>query len=406
MSDQGRTAQILNDLKQAIASGLLPQDSQSRAGHLLDRIEKPLRIGLMGRPGSGKSTLRDLLVGNPVAPSDLQMPTLQLTYGDKPSATCTLADGRKTTIVNADPQQIADIAPVFVEMQMPLPALAKISILEVVAPDEAEALHRASQWAAKRCDVVLWCSRSFDADEQAIWAQMPDLIKDHAFLMMTHADQLRADDRLDAVLAQAAMVAGHDFNKILGIATIDAIAARKADGTVDKGMMRDSGGMTLIAAVLKQVEFAKQSACDAAEILLAQFPDAIVAAPQKPATPIAANVPENTPRAVSDTQAACRAALAHITAQSQQLIALVDEMEETTPARITALVVAQLQWLCDFLDQNTDATDPASERAIETAFDAADLVQLMQLERRDSAAVEAVSLLLQVKRELQAELAA
>ena len=38
--------------------------------------------------------------------------------------------------------------------------------------------------------------------------------------------------------------------------------------------------------------------------------------------------------------------------------------------------------------------------------DAADLIQLMQMEKRDSAAIEALSLVLQVKRELQADLAA
>jgi hypothetical protein len=65
-----------------------------------------------------------------------------------------------------------------------------------------------------------------------------------------------------------------------------------------------------------------------------------------------------------------------------------------------------LQWLCDFLADNGDDTDPLIQRARDTAFDAADLVQLMQMEKRDSAAIEAVSLLLQVKRELQADLAA
>lgn len=42
----------------------------------------------------------------------------------------------------------------------------------------------------------------------------------------------------------------------------------------------------------------------------------------------------------------------------------------------------------------------------DTAFDAADMVQLMQMEKQGSAALEAVTLMLQIKRELQADLAA
>ena len=42
----------------------------------------------------------------------------------------------------------------------------------------------------------------------------------------------------------------------------------------------------------------------------------------------------------------------------------------------------------------------------DAAYDAADMVQLMQMEKSDSAAVEAVALMLQMKRELQANLAA
>ena len=67
---------------------------------------------------------------------------------------------------------------------------------------------------------------------------------------------------------------------------------------------------------------------------------------------------------------------------------------------------ADMQWLCDYLNDHGDPHDEPLLRARDTAFDAADLVLLMQMEKRDSAALEAVSLMLQVKRELQADLAA
>lgn len=390
---------VQQDLARAIASGHLPAPAQARAIALMDRIEKPVRLGLLGQPKTGKSLLLNLLAGTDVLPRDLRLPTLELTYGATPFLICTLADGRKTAIDSADLRHVTALAPIFVEMQLPLPALQKISLLEVVAPGDPAALHRASQWAAKRTDVVLWCSLSFDAQDQRIWAQMPALIQDHGFLMITKADILRAKGQLDSTLARARAAAGGDFNQILAIATQDAIAARRADGSVDKDRMRDSGGMALIAAVLKQVALGKQSAQDAADMLLAQHPEAR-------AEPVAA-IPPPAASALSPASAAAyQTALDHLTAQAAAMVRLAGTGGSDMPARIMAQTVKQLLWLCDHLSDNGSDHDPVLQQARKTVFDAADLAQLMQMERRDSAAIEAVSLLLQIKRELQADLAA
>ncbi|WP_106746248.1 hypothetical protein [Yoonia maritima] len=446
MSSQPLSTRVHEELKQAVASSLLPTAAHRRAMQLLGRIEQPVRVGLVGMPGSGKSKILNLLVGADVIPDGVSLPTIQLTYGDTNQAICTLEDEDKQTFDTIDMQEIAELRPIFIELRMPLPALKKISVIEVNSPAETEALHSASQWAAKRCDVAMWCTRGYLPAEQNIWAQMPDMIKDHGFLMLTHADQIAAAGKLDIAMTAVRKAAGDEFNHVLPIATLDALSARKSDGTVNKDQMRSSGGTALIAAVLKQVDQGKQSAVDMGDILLHQNADALAgngipdedqlvntdslgATALNPSTPLSvlentivspaetqSNVSQTsqsksaTKNAVvtlrPDTRETYETALSYIAEQSRDLAEVIAKSGDDAPGKIISATLEQVQWVCDYLNENGDVSDQSLQRARDTAFDAADLAQLMQMEKNDNGAIEALSLLLQIKHELQADLAA
>lgn len=68
--------------------------------------------------------------------------------------------------------------------------------------------------------------------------------------------------------------------------------------------------------------------------------------------------------------------------------------------------VSSVQWLCDYLSENGEAGDPALIQMRNTAFDAADLMQLMQMENETTAVTESLSVVIQLKREMEAGLAA
>ena len=493
MSNQSPDTGVHEQLARAVISGLLPDRAHEQAEKLLTRLETPVRIALLGMPQSGKSTILNLLIGETVMREEYRFPTCQFVHGRIAQAICTLPDGSKTALEGVDPKAIAALSPAFVEIRLPLPSLKKISVLEVVAPADPNALHRASQWASKRCDIAIWCTGGFNADEQRIWSQMPDALKDHALLLLTRFDLLQAQGIFDDVRATVKTAAVGEFNKIIPIAGPAALAARGEDGNVNKVALRDSGGMALISAVLKQFDAGRRTALDLAEVLLLQNEDtlqnldevlalgeeqedygatqAVVAAPAEP-EPETEPEPEDEPLTVADTSSPepvkaakpapaparprptpaspkisaaeaekvnvgiarlrdiaarraeeglqapavaevlpdTRAAYEHVIAQLEErtsaLAGEVESLGDGAPSAIIKQAVDDLNWLCDYLNSNGDDADPALLRARDTAFDAADLVQLMQMEKRDSAAIEALSLMLQVKRELQADLAA
>ncbi len=515
MSKQSLGTRVQSELQQAVDSGLLPESIHKKAEDILTHLQKPVRLALMGMPESGKSSLMNLLVANDVIPKGVSLPTLQLLYGETEQATCTLPDGSKKVFGTVDPAAIAALSPVFVELRMPLAALKKISILEVVAPEDSNAIHRASQWAAKRTDVALWCTRGYSQEEQRIWSAMPYTIKDHAFCLVTHADFLKSGGMFEAAVGAITTAASDDFKHVLAISAPQAISARRADGTVDKETMRESGGSALISAVLKEVERGRQAAVDSGDVLLHQHADVIAnikaqaaatvsdvdvgeaepeaiaeASPEpeqpteaavedvivealepdlpeeppveepvpapaaKPAArdaisrlrelaarknmsrdaaaapapkpaepepePVVAAEPEPVPEPTEEStsvdaevlplQPETREAYEHVIETIEEcgadLVVAMEEHGDKAPAEVIALTVAHIRWLCDYLNENGDDTDPFMKRARDTAYDAADMAQLMELEKRDSAALEAVTLLLQIKRELQADLAA
>ncbi len=443
MSNQSLAIRVHEELKQAVASGLLPEAAHKRAMQLAGRLDQPVRIALLGMEGAGKSRILNLLVGSKVIPESVNLPTVQLTHGDTTQAICTLDDGtkktldhfgEKTTFETVDILKIIAVKPTFVELRIPLPALKKISVLDVASTNEPEALSAACQWAAKRCEVAMWCTKGYVPAEQAIWAQMPDLIKDHAFLMLTHADQIAAAGKLDIAIAAVRKAAGDEFNHVLPIATLDALASRGADGAVDKEKMRSSGGTALIGAVLKQVDQGRQAFVDLGDILLHQNAEALAGnekvvlsqededgAPTDlgtnhtvelsvvhSATVSSGETKESATvvRLQPETRSAYETALTYIAEQSQAISQVMANADDGTPAEIIARASENVQWICDYLNENGNDSDQSLLRARDTAFDAADLVQLMQMEKNDGAAVEALSLLLQIKHELQADLAA
>jgi len=109
------------------------------AERLIERLERSARVALLGLPGSGKSSILNLLVGAVVVPETLRLPTIIVQHGDVARMICTLTDGTTKLLPGHDLAEVLPLAPALVTLEMDLPALKVISLLEVSAgPMEAE----------------------------------------------------------------------------------------------------------------------------------------------------------------------------------------------------------------------------------------------------------------------------
>lgn len=413
-------------LHRLIRQGNLPAAVQATAETLLRQLTQPVRLTLLGAPQSGKSTLANLLLAAPVMAPDLRMPTVQIVWGEVAACSCTLSDGSTRRFDHADMTAIAALAPALVTLELPLPALRKISILELASPTTAPEMQRALNWAAGRTDIAIWCTQRFGAAEQAIWASAPEPMRQHAFAVLTKADTL--GDGLTGTLTDLRDRAKVDdlFRHVLPVATHAAIAARRADGSIDRDQLTRSGGRALIAAILREVDGGRQAASDRADILLRQYPPQprvaaeqvapppeVAAAPlaepltQPPAAepPLAFIRPATPARSrqmlTAATRLAYEQAIARLVRHGKGWAAAMQETAQPDLARLETDIAQTLHWLSEHLNETGDPRDRHLTRMREAAFDATDLVQLMRLEKSPTTLTESLSLILQLKRDME-----
>lgn len=299
----------------------LPPDAVAYGTRLLSRLRGPVNIVLIGRAGAGKTCLADLLA-----------------------------------------------------LQFDLPA-CRYSELN---PDDDPAVLRA---AMTQADIVLWCSQEFAATELALWTKMPDVVKDHSFLILTKADLLVAQGRLQAALHSLGPIAAEEFHSLFPLATLQAIPAV---GPQYGAAFRASGAAALKTALQHQLVLDRRATRDSAGLFVDRYgsADAVI---------VVAAVPSfKSNWAVSFAYLTERAPLLRdaITLPPLEKIRVILDHCTDTAAGLAAL-----------LDQGSPILDNDLTCAQEI-LSVADTMILLGLEGSASAATDALALLLQLRRDL------
>ena len=271
MADETGEMTVAQRLGSLLDRGLLPAGGPAEAAErLIERLERPARIALLGLPGAGKSAVLNLLAGTVVVPEMLRLPTIIVQYGAVPRMVCTLVDGRQDIVPGSDLSQVMAMNPAMVTLELDLAALKVISLLEVSAgPMEAEQ-RRAAIWASKRADIVIWCTTSYLPKEQAVWESVPDAVKDNGFLFLTKVDLLGSREAAAGMFERVELRAGEEFRQVLSISAKQARTALLAPGGLDREMFRDSGASAVISTIKTRVQMARRADTDMAELLLAR----------------------------------------------------------------------------------------------------------------------------------------
>ncbi|MCV2882961.1 hypothetical protein [Actibacterium sp. XHP0104] len=262
---------VREGLKLAVTALASRPAQRDKARALLDRLNTPVRIMVMGLPGSGKSQVMNILAGQSLF-DEMPHPTLvDVAYGPRARI---LVDPDKPDPIEIEGLALDDprlAGAQSLRIEAPIAVLEKVRLTEMRIEGPRTVQTRNMAWAAKRADIAIWCSTRFGRDEQAMWRLMPDHLKDHGCLALGKADILYRDGILGDLMAALELIVAEEFHSLLPLAGKQASAAIGKTDPDSEDALFASGGKALADTVLKMAEQGRQADLDNAWVFLQRF---------------------------------------------------------------------------------------------------------------------------------------
>lgn len=406
-------AERLRVIAEADAAGQIAEQAQ----RLLARLNAPVRVVILGFPGAGKLGLLNALVAGPALPDAAKAVTVELRYGAIEGTEITCSDGSVMHCEGAiEPDDLTDAA--FLVIERPLPVLKRISFLNLVADADPAEQKAAIAWAARRTDIALWSSPRFGPYDREVWTQVPDRVRDHAFLVLTGCDGEKAAD-----------IKARHRSDFIDVYSVDL---RTADGSVV-----ESGVAELADRVTYHADLGRRADLDSAMLFLKAHEPRPQTRPRpqskprpltkprphtrsrpvtRPVTETPAVVPATEPIAPQSgataktseplPDALFRSGFTYLRDRGAALLGNVRREAGSPCPEIVAHCSETLRHLSDIIAEHEDGGVPSVTWLADTVMEAENLVILLENESGEDAAIDAVSLLLQVRRDFEARLAA
>ncbi|MFC2968006.1 hypothetical protein [Acidimangrovimonas pyrenivorans] len=437
MKREGTVETVLASLEAMLAAPDLAPALRDQGARLRARLTAPVRIAVTGPAASGKSRLFNLLAGREILPERPPRADLALVHGAAAETVLTLADGGEERLPGHQFPADRLAAAGTITLTDPAPILKRISLFEPATAPSVESLRAALERAVARADILVWCSQDFGPEERLLWQHVPDALKDHGFLALTKADALHRAGALQDRLSNLAEIVAEEFHSLHPVATLQALAALGRSAGPDAAALAASGGKGLIGALLRDADQGRRADLDNALLFLRRH-GALRPAPPRPGPetsgPDTGGPDTGAPKAALPDGISAVAAPAPANPDpapaaapeppGAPLAALQDEMG---PPELRAEAVRMLRDRAEALDALRDAADsddhgPLLEHCAESVealdalfgadaeaacgaycdeiMDASEMLLLLRLENSAAAAEDAVTLLLQLRREI------
>lgn len=398
MNQAAAVGAIRDSLRSALDRGALPETAGEQAAQLLTRLNRPVAVIVAGGTGSGKSSLVNMLVGEPVIPERSGLPVVEIAYGQVRRSIVVDRDGRRSERPgNALTEDLAPDA-ALVRVELPARPLEHMSLTELRVTGAPADRASAMDLIAQQADIVLWCTQVFDATELGLWRGLPDRIKDHAFLVLTKADRLLMQEALVDRIAALEPVVAEEFHSLFPVATLQAMSARPGgDGTGKPELWKASGGQALARAVARQVALGRMADADRALAFMTRC--GLSVEDPAPAAQSAANADAETAADGDGAEDPIAAAVSMLTERARELTRIVAVEGGDSRSAVLDHCLSTMESLCEML-AGPGGGDPASAWLQAGASEGLDMLVLLNLERTDDAAEDAVDLLLQLRKEL------
>lgn len=305
MDGQLERFEVASRLHAALEKGRFKSEADAEvARECLTRLVGKVRITILGPRPADAVDLANFLVGQQLLTPEAAGRPVRIEEGDETEAMALGRDGKTRTFTGDGIASAFEDSPRSVRIRANLPALAKITVT-CASARSATGLQQATVHAATCTDVALWISTEFSELELATWAELPERISDHGYLV--------AAPRHENLTAMRERATGH-FTGLVEIDPVAAMEARSARGGLDKERFKAMGGTAMVQTVKREIALIEQATLDAAQVLLLRLPEvtgpdharfpAGVAPPSKVAEPRAKTTiePEH-PEAAGETPA-------------------------------------------------------------------------------------------------------
>ena len=234
------TAKVVHQLKQArlrlerASSPELRLHPAIRALRRTElRLDRPLRIAVLGEVNSGKSSLANLLAGIESLPTavicNTRIPTL-LYYAREPEIWMAHWNGSRERLGGDDRLPRRSI--LRVEVGLPSTRLRAMQILDFPGYSDLRSGGSDVDLGFHQIDAALWCTMSTQAwkeSERVAWSMLPARLHERGILVSTHSDLLREAADKRKLLERLRQDIGSSFRAIVLLSTLDALRVMERD---------------------------------------------------------------------------------------------------------------------------------------------------------------------------------